>query len=94
MKIAQEREFAFGDRDQQVRTDRRPDLDSDAVGACGEESAQAQVLFDPAEEQLDLPAAAVDGGDDQCGQGEVVGQKDERQIVLCIKIADTPREIR
>jgi len=53
MKATREREFAFGDRDQQVRTDRRPDLDSDAVGACGEESTQAQVLFDPAEEQFD-----------------------------------------
>lgn len=36
------------------------------------------MLFDPAEEQLDGPASAIDLGDDQRRQVESVGDKDER----------------
>ena len=36
------------------------------------------MLLDPLEEQFDLPAAAVELGDGQRRQGEVVGQEDQR----------------
>jgi len=36
------------------------------------------VLFDPLEEQLDLPARLVERTDGACRQDELVGEKDER----------------
>jgi len=42
-----------------------------------EEALDPQVLLDPLEEQLDLPAARVQRRDGQGGHGRVVGQEDE-----------------
>jgi hypothetical protein len=36
------------------------------------------MLLDPLEEQLDLPAAAIELGDREGWQGEVVDEKDQR----------------
>ena len=46
------------------------------------------MLLDPLEEQFDLPAAAVELGDGERGQGEVVGEKDQRLAGLGIFEAD------
>jgi len=35
------------------------------------------MLFNPFEEQFDLPAASIQLSDGQCGHGEVVGQEDQ-----------------
>jgi len=40
-----------------------PDLDLQGVGAGAHEGSDAQVLLERLEEQFDLPALAVDGGD-------------------------------
>ena len=60
------------------------------------------MLLDPLEEQLDLPAALVKRGDDQCGQSGIVGQKHQRLAgfrvfetdapVVAIQLACTPNE--
>jgi hypothetical protein len=34
-------------------------------------------LFDPFKEQLDLPATFIDERNGQCGETEVIGQKDQ-----------------
>ncbi len=52
--------FLFGDGDQQICADGSPDLTADGIGRASEEMSQAKVLFDPAEEQFDLPSAAVE----------------------------------
>ena len=47
-----------------------------------------QVLFDPFEKELDLPAAAIQVGDAQCGQGELFGQEYEALVGLGIDALD------
>ena len=50
----------LGDRHQEKGGHGGPYLDPYTVWRGTEKSAQAQVLFDPAEEQLDGPASAID----------------------------------
>jgi hypothetical protein len=78
----------FGDGDQQIGANRRPDLDDRAVGVVREEPAQTQVLLDPPKEQLDLPPALVNRGYDQRRQSEVVGQEDQREVAVGLVVAD------
>lgn len=47
--------------------------------------------FDPFEEQFDAPAAALELGDGQGGQCEVVGEKREWLDVERFAVADTAR---
>jgi len=63
------------DRNQHVGRDCDPDLRLHGALAGAEECLDAQVLFDPLEEEFDLPAAAIELG--QCGrqQTRVVGQE-------------------
>jgi len=49
-----------------------PDLRSDGVFAGSEEALDLEILFDPVEEQLDLPAAPADGGDRRSRQREMI----------------------
>ena len=48
METARQHSLAFGDGDEQVGADRRPDLYPDAVGRIAEKPAQSQMMFDPA----------------------------------------------
>ena len=91
MKTAGQGIFALGDRDEQVGAQRRPDLDANSIGRGAEKSAQAQVLLDPTEEQLDRPAAAVNLRDDQRFEVESVGQENEGLAGFRIDIADSPQ---
>ena len=65
----------FGNGDQQVGGNGNPNLRLHRVLAGAEEHLDAQMLLDPFEEQLHLPALAVQIGDQLRFQGEVVGQK-------------------
>jgi hypothetical protein len=67
----------FQNRDEQVNGDGAPDLSAHRVGRGAVKGFDAQMLFDPFEEEFDLPAAAVELGDGQGWNGEVVGQKDQ-----------------
>ncbi len=60
---------------QQVEEQGGPDLPAHSVGAVAEEIAQLEGLFDLLEEDLDLPAAAVQVGHGGRGPLEVVGKK-------------------
>lgn len=53
-----------------------------------------EVLFDPFEEEFDLPAASIDTRDCQWRQGEVIGQKREILSGLGIVISDAPKSVR
>ena len=68
-------ETFLDDGDQDVDGDSDPDLRLDGVLGGAEEALDAQVLLDPFEEQLDLPAAFVEPCDGERRQGEVVCQK-------------------
>src|SRR5579859_2190482 len=91
VQALRERVFHFGNGHQEVGADRCPDLDAHPVGVVAEEAAQTKVLLDPAEEQLDLPAPAIDGGDRECGQMESVRQEDEGEAAFRIEVSDTPK---
>jgi hypothetical protein len=51
---------------QHVDADRNPDLNLDGVRRRTIEGLDPQVLFDQLEEELNLPAALVELGDDEC----------------------------
>jgi hypothetical protein len=78
----------------QVNADCNPDLSSHCVLAGAKECFDAQVLFDPLEEQFDLPAAFVYGSDGLCWQIEVICQEDRALSSLGIKEADTSEFFR
>ena len=63
------------DSDQQVGGYGNPYLRLHGVPAGAKEHLDAQVLFDPLEEQFHLPTLAVQIGDQFGLQGKVVGQK-------------------
>ena len=48
------------------------------------------MLFDPFEEQFDLPTAAIQIGNGHGRQGEVVGQKHEASVGVFVEEADSP----
>ncbi len=67
----------FDDGNQHVGADSRPDLGLHSFFGCAEKVLYAQVLLDPFEEELDLPAVFVQGCDGGGRQTGVVGQKDQ-----------------
>lgn len=78
----------------EVDADRDPDLRAHGVLASTVKGLNAEVLLDPFEEQLDLPAAFVDGRDGYGGQAEMVGQKDESLSRFSVYEANTPKRLR
>lgn len=67
--------FLFNNGDQHVSRDGAPDLRLYCVLAVADETFDAQMLLDPLEEQLDLPATLVECRDSQRRQCGVVGQE-------------------
>ena len=68
----------FNHGNQHVGAYGRPDLSLHGVLACAEKVLDAQVLFDPLEEEFDLPAVFVESCDGGGRQTGVVGQEDQR----------------
>ena len=89
-----ELEFFLEGGHEHVDTDGDPDLDLHRVGGSPIERLDPQVLFDPLEEQFDLPATLVELGDGQSRKSEVVGEKDEALAGLGIDVADAPEGSR
>ena len=81
----------FDDGDQHVGGHGAPDLRLYRVLAGAQESLDAQVLLDPFEEQLDLPAALVERSDRQRRQRRVVGQENQRLARLRILESNAPQ---
>ena len=72
---------------EQINGDGDPYLNAHGVLRCAVESFDSQMLFDPFEEQFDVPAAVVKLGDCQCRFGEIVGEKHVQ--LFCFWIAKT-----
>ena len=81
-------ETFFQEGDEQINGDGTPDLGAHGVGACAIKGFDSEMLLDPFEEQLDLPATVIQLRDSQRGCGEVVGQKDQSLARFEIAIAD------
>lgn len=81
--------FLFDNGNQHVSRDRTPDLGLDSVLAVAKELLDSQMLLDPFEEQLDLPAVFVKCGNGQRWQDKVVGQENQRLATFWILETDT-----
>ena len=51
------------------------------------------MLFDPFEEQFDLPATMIQLSDDQSRHGKIIGEKDQRFACLGVAIADASERV-
>src|SRR5260370_24885154 len=70
-------ESLLDDGEQNIGGDGDPDLRLNAILGSPVEGFDPQMLLDPFEKELDLPAAAVQFGDRKRRQGEMVGQEDK-----------------
>src|ERR1044071_128461 len=80
-------QLLFDDRHQNVDGDSNPDLSSHRILRGPIESFDAQMLFDPAEKQFDLPTTSVQFGDRHRRQEEVVGEKHQTFLSRAIEVA-------
>ena len=86
--------FFLNNGDEHVGGNGSPNLRLDRVIAVAQELLDAQVLLDPFEEQLDLPAVCVQGENCQGRQGRVVCQEDQRFLGFRILEAVTAQVLR
>src|SRR5262245_43956824 len=70
-----ESQLFFNDGDQNVDCHSNPDLGLHTVGGRAEKTFDTQVLFDPFEEQFDLPTLAINRCDGQSRKKEIVSQE-------------------
>src|SRR6185369_14547240 len=61
--------------------DRDPDLSLQSILGSTVERLDSQMLFDPFEEEFDLPSAAIELRDNRGRKREVVGQEDKPIVV-------------
>ena len=77
----------------EIDGDGNPDLRLDRVFRGAEERLDVQMLFDPAKKQLHAPASTIQFGNGECGEQEVVGQKNQPQIFLGVEVMDATQRV-
>ena len=82
-----QRQFLLDDSCEDIDRDGHPDLCLHGIFGSPVKRLNPEVLFDPTEEQLDLPAELVKQSDGQGGKRKVVRQ--ERQIAAIVPIVKT-----
>lgn len=80
--------------DHQVNADSDPDLRADSVLAGSVKSFNTQILLYPLKEELNLPAAFVDGGNGQSRKVEIVRKKGQPFARFRIYETDTSQSLR
>ena len=86
-------ELLLDDRYQHIHGDGNPDLSFHGVLGSAAERLDSKILFDPFEEQLDLPATFEKQSNRQGWQDKVVRQKDKATMVFDIEETDSPKWI-
>jgi len=94
VEVAGEVESLFQDGDQQINADSDPDLGFDGVGRCAVKGFDSQMLLDPAEEELHLPALLVNIGDGFCGNGKDIGQVDKTFVGVQVHVGHPAQGLR
>ncbi len=84
-------ELFAGSRHCEIDTDGGPKLEADRVVAVAVKGLDAQAVFEPAEEQLDLPALAVGFRDNRSRHVPEVGPKGETAGVFDVVDGDAPQ---
>lgn len=82
------------DGNKDVSGNSNPELGSYRVIGSPVEGLNAEMLFDPFEEQFDLPSALVEFGDSQCGKDKIVGEKNELFLSFGIEVLYTAEFLR
>lgn len=82
-----------GDDDDEIDADGDPDLRLDGVEGVAEEMFDRQILLDPLEEGLDLPAFAINLGNGERRQIEAIGQEDEELVGFWIAKGDAAQMV-
>jgi len=88
-----QRQFLLDDGRQDINRDGHPDLYLHRIFGGSVKCLDPEVLFDPAEEQLDLPAELVKQGDGQGGKREVVRQEGQIAAIVPVVEADATEAI-
>src|SRR3989442_12910286 len=70
-----ESQLFFDDGNQNINGHRNPDLGLHTVGRRTEKTVDPQELFDPFEEQFDLPTLAINRSDGQSRKKEIISQE-------------------
>jgi len=83
--------FLFDDSNQNVSRHGAPDLRLDGVLAVAQKLLDAQMLFDPFEEQFDLPSVLVERCNRQRWQHKIVGQKYQSLAALGVFESNSPQ---
>ena len=78
------------DLEQQAGDQRHVDLDAHGILAAPPEAADLEVLLEPFEQQLDLPALLVEPGDLGGRASQIVSQESERLLAGAL---DTSRRV-
>ena len=93
VESARELELLVEDGHHQVNGDRNPDLALHRIGARTEVVFDAQVAFDPLEEEFDLPSRLVELGHGESGDLQVVGEEDKMLGGLLVEVAHPAQRI-
>jgi hypothetical protein len=81
------------DRDKRVNCDGHPDLGPDGILRRPVKRFNPQVLFDPTEEQFDLPAELIELSDHQRGQKKIIRQESQVAVIFPIIKANSPKRL-
>ena len=94
VKRDRQRQLLLDDRHKDINRDGYPDLCLHGVFGGSVKGLDPKVLFDPAEEQLDLPTALIKQGDGQSRKGEVVGQERKISVIVPVVKPNATKAIR
>ena len=86
-------QFFLQNRDQEINADGDPELGLDGILGSSVEGLDPEILFDPFEEELHLPAAFVELGNDQSWKIEIVGQESQIFLSVDIEVANAAQRI-
>ena len=90
MKGSVDAVLLFGDRHQKVGAYCRPHLAVNRITRPTKKVADTQVLFDPFEEQFNLPPVFVEIADEFRLYLEIIGQENKGTTLLNIATANAP----
>ena len=88
-----ELELLVEDGHHEVNGHRNPDLGLHRIGTGAEVVFDAQVAFDPFEEEFDLPSRLVELGHGESGDLQVVGEEDKMLGGLLVEVAHPAQRI-
>ena len=92
-QTAVDAQLLLDDGHEHVNADGNPDLGLDRVFGGAEERLDAQVLLDPLEKQLHLPAALVQLRNGEGRKDEMVGEEDQPLVRRSVEVADAAKGV-